>query len=118
MRHLYCICTLFTTMVLVAACAIGTTPADRFPADGGAGGGEAGSGGAGGDACGPVSETRFPAQGLGDAVVLCTQCNSTCPVNAEACDVYGVARLSDIGTAEICAACCSAGKGALIWRTQ
>lgn len=118
MRHFYAIIALSSSL---AACSVITDITDHSEQqelnEGGGGSGGDGVGGGepdGGtpcivdDACGKcVVSTRFPAVGLGDAVIICSECDrDTCVDSGTPCESYGAS--CTVGDSEgVCTTCCA-----------
>ena len=63
------------------------------------------------DPCAPYTDTVFPANGVGDVHVICSQCSDTCG-SGDSCASYGA--LCDFGSVPgICTGCCEGGLGEL-----
>ena len=71
-----------------------------------------------GSSCGPIVETRLPAAGEGDVVILCNACDNSCPLNAEPCGTYGATRANGSGGADVCVSCCNGSNGTLYWEAD
>ena len=121
MKHTYIIASLVTSAVLMAACGSTTTTSVDGPYEGSGGSAAATSGEppVPHGACGPITETRFPSKGLGEAVILCDLCDSTCPDTWTECDQYGDTVQNDDGTPfAVCAACCDGAVGRIVWSSH
>jgi hypothetical protein len=64
------------------------------------------------DPCAPYEPTTLPCKGVGDVLVICSQCGKMCESTDSPCELYGAPCEID-GAPGVCKACCDGLLGVL-----